>query len=116
MFSPPKEWEDWVSLLLGIWLCISPWALHFTDNSTATNIVVCIGFLMVAAEVFTLNALGFLEEFIDVVLGTALLVSVWLFGISTQPARINLIVSGLIVLFFAFYEIWDSWRTPAAQA
>jgi hypothetical protein len=25
-FSLPKQWEDWCSWLLGLWLCISPWA------------------------------------------------------------------------------------------
>jgi hypothetical protein len=116
MFSPPKEWEDWVSMFLGIWLCISPWALHFTDDTTATNIVLYVGFIMIAAEVITLTALGFLEELIDVVLGVWLLASVWLFDISTPAARIDLIVSGLVVLLFSFYEIWDSRRTPATHA
>src|SRR6478752_3636252 len=27
--SLPKQWEDWCSWLLGLWLCISPWALLF---------------------------------------------------------------------------------------
>jgi len=111
MFSPPKEWEDWVSLLLGIWLCASPWVLQFTDDSTSTQIAVYVGFLMIVAEVVTLSTLGALEEFIDVALGAWLLVSVWLFGISTPVAKSNLIVSGLVVLLFSFYEIWDSRRT-----
>jgi hypothetical protein len=92
LFSPPKEWQDWGSLLLGIWLCVSPWAI------------------------FTLSALGIFEELIDVVLGAWLLVSVWLFGISTPTARVDLIVSGLAVLIFSFYEIWDSRRTPTTRA
>ena len=116
LFSPPKVWQDWVSLLLGIWLCVSPWALHFIDDSTATNIVLYVGFLMIVAEVITLSALGILEEFIDVVLGAWLLVSVWLFGIATPAARVDLIVSGLVVLLFSFYEILDSRRTPITRA
>jgi hypothetical protein len=116
LFSAPKEWQDGVSLLLGIWLCVSPWALHFTDDSTATNTVLYVGFIMIVAEVFTLSALGILEEFIDVVLGAWLLVSVWLFSISTPNARLDLIASGLVVLLFSFYEIWDSRRTPTTRA
>ena len=116
LFSPPKEWQDWGSLLLGIWLCVSPWALRFTADSTATSTVLCVGFLMISAEVFTLSALGIFEELIDAVLGAWLLVSVWLFGISTPTARVDLIVSGLVVLIFSFYEIWDSRRTPTTRA
>jgi FtsH-binding integral membrane protein len=110
LFSPPKEWQDWVSVLLGIWICVSPSALYFTGDSTATHIALYVGFFMIAAEVFTLSPLGVLEEFIDVALGAWLLVSVWLFGISTPAARFDMIVSGFAVLLFSFYEIWDSRR------
>jgi len=49
-FSWPKDWQDWVSLFLGIWLCLSPWILHFTDDEAATNNVVLVGFIMIGAE------------------------------------------------------------------
>ena len=71
---------------------------------------------MIAAEVFSLSVFGILEEFIDVVLGAWLLVSFWLFNIPTPTARIDLIVSGLVVLLFSFYEIWNSRRTPTTRA
>jgi hypothetical protein len=71
---------------------------------------------MIAAEVFSLSVFGILEEFIDVVLGAWLLVSVWLFNIPTPTARIDLIVSGLVVLLFSFYEIWNSRLTPTTRA
>ena len=71
---------------------------------------------MIAAEVFSLSVFGILEEFIDVVLCAWLLVSVWLFNIPTPTARIDLIVSGLVVLLFSFYEIWNSRRTPTTRA
>ena len=71
---------------------------------------------MIAAEVFSLSVFGILEEFIDVVLGAWLLVCVWLFNIPTPTARIDLIVSGLVVLLFSFYEIWNSRRTPTTRA
>ncbi len=31
-FSPPKQWEDWANLVLGIWLCVSPWVLQSTGD------------------------------------------------------------------------------------
>jgi len=114
-FSLPKVWQDWVSLLLGIWLCVSPWVLHFTDDLAATNNVVIVGFLMIAAEVFTFSVLRIVEELIDVILGAWLVISVWQLGISTPTARIDLIVSGLVVLLFSIYEIWENRRTPATH-
>ena len=83
-------------------------------DSTATNVALYVGFIMIAAEVITLSALGFLEELIDVVLGVWLLVSVWLFDISTPVAKFSLIASGIVVLLFSFYEIFDSMRSRRA--
>jgi hypothetical protein len=112
-FSLPKEWQEWVSLLLGVWLCVSPWALHFTDDTAATNNVISVGFFMIMAEVFTISGFAVLEELIDIAIGTWLVVSVWLLGIATSAAKIDLIVGGLVVLLFAFYEIWSN-RRPAS--
>ena len=30
-FSSPKGWEDWATLLIGVWLCASPWVLQLAD-------------------------------------------------------------------------------------
>jgi hypothetical protein len=115
-FSPPKEWQEWVSLLLGVWLCVSPWALHFTDDIAATSNVISVGFFMIMAEAFTISGFAVLEELIDVAIGTWLVVSVWLLGISTLAAKIDLIVGGLVVLLFAFYEIWSNRRAASTRS
>jgi hypothetical protein len=52
-FSVPKEWQDWLNLVLGIWICLSPWALNFTDNASAARTAIAIGFLIIVCEVFT---------------------------------------------------------------
>ena len=57
-FSLPKQWEDWCSWLLGLWLCISPWALRFDLEPTATRITVITGILIILAEMMTLMLRG----------------------------------------------------------
>lgn len=37
-----SEWEEWLSLLLGAWLIVSPWALGFA-HSHAMHVVVVLG-------------------------------------------------------------------------
>lgn len=39
------EWEEWVNLLLGAWLIISPWALGFEANAAATWTHMAFGIL-----------------------------------------------------------------------
>lgn len=42
------EWEEWVNLVLGAWLVISPWVLQFTTNQSAMWTHVVIGLLVAA--------------------------------------------------------------------
>ena len=115
-FSLPKEWQDWINLVLGIWICVSPWTLNFTDDASATRIAVAVGFLIIVSEVFTFWALRSLEEWINVLLGAWLVISAWLLDISASIMKIDFIVSGVAVVLLAVYEIWDARRNPIGSA
>ena len=114
-FSLPKQWEDWCSWLLGLWLCISPWALRFDLEPTATRITVITGILIILAEMMTLSVYQAWEEWINVILGAWLVICPWILGISSSVARVNLIGVGLLVMALAFYEIWEARRQPSNQ-
>jgi hypothetical protein len=43
--SEVAQWEDWIGLLLGVWLFISPGVLHFAMAAGATNAYV-LGILL----------------------------------------------------------------------
>jgi hypothetical protein len=60
--SLPKQWEDWCSWLLGLWLCISPWALLFDLDSTATKIAVISGILVILADAYRLSPMGGMDQ------------------------------------------------------
>jgi hypothetical protein len=42
------EWEEWLNLLLGLWVAVSPWILGFTAVSSATWAHLAAGALMTA--------------------------------------------------------------------
>jgi hypothetical protein len=115
-FSFSREWQDWCNLLLGIWLCLSPWVLRFVDDREAMENAVAVGFLIIVAEVFTFSMLRVLEEWINVVLGIWLVLSVWALEITTLAAKMDLVVSGLLIALLALYEIWDARRPARPQA
>lgn len=51
------EWEDWASLLLGLWLIVSPWVLGFhATMMSATRVDVAVG---IAVAIFSAGALWF---------------------------------------------------------
>ena len=112
-FSLPRQWEDWCNWLLGIWLCISPWALRFDLEPTATRTAVISGILIILAELLTLSVYRAWEEWINVILGAWLVISPWALAIAASTARNNLVVVGLLVTALAFYEIWDERRQTA---
>jgi hypothetical protein len=104
--SFPKQWEDWTSWALGIWLLLSPWALWFEKDETAMRNAVALGVLIILAELLVLSLFRGWEEWINVALGAWLVISPWVLGLSNAAAKINFIVVGLLVLALAVHELW----------
>jgi len=47
------EWEEWVNLVLGLWLIVSPWVLHFAADRNVMITHVVLGVLVVAASAWS---------------------------------------------------------------
>ena len=115
-FMFPKQWEDWCSWGLGIWLCISPWALHFDLELSATHAAVITGLLVIFTELVTLSVYRSWEEWFNVLLGIWLLAAPWILEIMIPAVTANFIVVGLLVLMLAIYEIWHGGPEVGNQA
>ncbi len=101
----PKQWTDWTTWLLGIWLCLSPWTLLFEFEAAAMRNAVLLGVLIILVELVELSIFRGWEEWINVALAAWLVASTWVLGIATLSARINFIVVGGLVAALAFYEM-----------
>jgi SPW repeat len=110
--SLPKQWTDWTTWLLGIWLLLSPVVLVFDFETPAMRNAVVVGALIIAIEVVELTIFRGWEEWINVALGAWLLVSAWVLSIVTPSARANFVLVGLLVVGLALYELWH----PASQS
>jgi hypothetical protein len=104
--SFPKQWEDWTSWALGIWLLLSPWALWFEKDAAAMHNAVAVGVLIILAELLELSFFRGWEEWINIALGAWLVISPWGLGLSNAAAKINFIVVGVLVLALAVHELW----------
>jgi hypothetical protein len=104
-FSFPKQWEDWTSWALGLWLLLSPWALFFDNEPHALENALAIGALVIIAEIVELSIFRDWEEWINVVLGAWLAISPWALGIANAAARWNFLIVGTLVIALALYEI-----------
>src|SRR5450631_3438995 len=107
-FEPPRQWEDWVSWALGIWLILSPWALLFWNDASAMQNSVIAGFLLILIEAVTLSAFRPWEEWANVVIGIWLLVSPLVLIMPAWTTIANSVIVGGLVILLAIYEMWDN--------
>jgi hypothetical protein len=110
--STSNKWQDWINLILAIWLFISPWVLSFAPGSTgpvsepaawtAWVLGVVIGVFSIAALV---RAQPW-EEWINLIAGALLFISPWVltYYAASQAALWNALVIGAVTFILA---IWD---------
>jgi SPW repeat len=115
-FEPPRQWEDWASWGLGIWLILSPWALLYCNDTPATENAVLAGFLLILIEAVTLSAFRVWEEWVNVAVGTWLVLSPPILAVPAVPAGANFVIVGALVIVLAIYEMWDNWRQRSSGA
>ncbi len=114
-FSFPKQWEDWSSWALGIWLVLSPWALFFDQETRALENAIAVGALILVAEVVELSVFRDWEEWINVVAGVWLAISPWVLGITSTAARWNFVGVGVLVVALALYELREMRSGPSSR-
>lgn len=51
-----RLWEEWIDVILGVWLLISPWALRYTTQSILTWDAVITGLVIAVLAVWTLTS------------------------------------------------------------
>jgi hypothetical protein len=111
----PKQWSDWATWLLGIWLCLSPWTLFFEFESPAMRNAVLLGALIILAELVELSFFRGWQEWINVALGAWLIASTWVLSIATPAASINFVLVGVLVVALALFEMWQIGQNPEKQ-
>jgi hypothetical protein len=111
-FSMPEGWEDWTTLVIGLWLFASPWTLQVDDPRAAENFLV-VGALVITFELVTFYTLRVWEEWINIVLGAWLVA--WSFAMSGFAAVGNAVVCGALLLAVSLYEMWDDRRQQASR-
>ena len=87
-----KRWQDWINLVLAVWLFISPWLLGFAVGSSATagaspvaNAAWDAWIFGVVTAVVTLWAMSQFapwQEWINLLIGIWLCVAPWALGFS----------------------------------
>ena|SRR5258706_4188019 len=98
-----QHWQDIASLLLGVWLVVSPFVLGFAGAATWVTIVLGLFVILFAVEGFVIPS--YLEEWGELLFGLALLVAPWTVGYESISATVSSVASGILVILFAAGEL-----------
>jgi hypothetical protein len=104
----PWNWQDWIDMVLGIWLAVSPWILGFAESAPgATRNALIVGIAIAVLNALTFLAYHIIEEWIDVVLGIWLIISPWVLAAAGDVTVVaDFVIVGGVVLALSGYEIW----------
>jgi hypothetical protein len=109
-----KRWQDWVNVVLGVWMFLSPWILGFAAAQGAA--AWCAWILGAAVIVFAASAVYVpkaWEEAINIILGLCLIVAPWVLGFGAQStATSNSVIVGVLVVAFG---VWAMLRDTTVQ-
>ncbi|MGA8148565.1 MAG: SPW repeat protein [Gallionellaceae bacterium] len=104
------RWQDWIDVLLGCWLVVSPWEMEYSLNEAATANACGLGAVLVVFNLISacrLSDEG--QEIFNILLGSWLILSPYSlnFAMAKEPAS-NAIVVGAIVVALAGWQIYDA--------
>lgn len=117
-----KRWQDWVNVVLGAWMVVSPWVLGFasTDSAAAWSAWILGAAVLISAGIAVYMPKAW-EEAINIALGILLLVSPWVLGFAGETTQMsNAVIVGVLVAAFGIWAIVtdtavrEKWRNGGA--
>lgn len=101
-----KHWQDPVSLALGLWLVVSPWALGFAGEAGAMWNAVIAGVLVAAIACYALFEVMAWQEWANAALGIWLVISPWVLGFSALAAAMwSAVLVGAVIAALAIWAL-----------
>ena len=116
-FNTHRTWEDWLGMLLGVLIVVSPWfpsqASHEVIDADRSYVI--LNTFVVGMLVFGLAQLEYVaprrwEEVAGILVGLWLIASPYLFGYSGEGMlRFYHSTLGSLVLLLAALQLWQDW-------
>jgi hypothetical protein len=98
-----KRWQDWATLIAGVWLAAAPWVLgHGEISDLVLYNSLAVGLALVLFSAGALIRPKAWEEVVDFLIALWAMASPWVLGYSTERnLMLNAVVTGLIVAVLA---------------
>lgn len=109
-----KNVQDWINLICGVLLFISPWALRFSGDVMAARTAWVGGVIIFLMGVAALAQFAEWEEWIALIVGALVVISPWVLGFAAIHAAMwTCVVLGIIVALSSISEIWATHHPEA---
>ncbi len=109
-----SRWQDWVSLVLGVLLFISPFVFRTMGYTSSAWVAWVLGVIGVILALLSLSIpTNPVTEWLTVVLGIVLFISPWVFGFAVVTAAAW--TSWVIGILFIIAAGWVLLNRPSTQ-
>lgn len=116
-FGTHRPWEDWLGMLLGVLIMVSPWfPMQVSDvvDVERSHLVLnsfVVGMLVLGLAQLEYVALHRWEEVASILLGLWLIASPVIFGYSDDQAlQLWHILLGALVVMIGALQLWQDWN------
>jgi hypothetical protein len=110
LFNVHRSWEDWVSMLIGVLIVISPWLAEQQHDQAVNWNAALVGALVLGLAQLEYVSLQLWEEIGEIACGLWLIASPFTFGYAEVGAlRYWHFILGAIVVLIAALELWQDW-------
>jgi SPW repeat len=111
IFGVHRTWEDWIGILVGVLIGLSPWFAGQEDNQLVVLNALIIGVLVLSLAAFELVDLHRWEEVGEIACGLWLIASPYIFGYAgTGTLQYWHFGLGAVVVLLAAMELWQDWK------
>lgn len=107
-----RDWEDILSMILGVVVVLSPAFFQFTDSVLVTFSTCMTGTLIFAVAGLEMVGVRRWEEVIELLLGAWLVAAPFVLGYAGMERSLHVAI-GLAVAILAVFELWQERRRAA---
>ena len=116
VFNIHRSWEDWLSMLVGVLIGLSPWLAGQQDDQAVMWNAILVGALVLGLAQLEYVSLQRWEEVGEIALGLWLIASPFIFGYAdADDLRYWHFVLGAVVVLLAIFELWQDWKLTDKQ-
>jgi hypothetical protein len=110
----PTKFHAPLDYIVGVALIAAPWIFQFSDNTAASVVPIVLGIGLIAYSLFNDYELGVwkvapmaVHNLFDIVAGTLLAASPWIFGFADEPANVWVphLVVGIAAVFLGLTTV-----------